>query len=326
MCETKLSEKHKFDNENIRGRKIGYIYAGQGSQVPHMGLDFYNSSISAKKFYDSVDKSLDLKRLSFEADEDELVKTENTQVVLIGFQVMLTKLFNENNIVPNAVCGLSIGEYGALYCSGVLNEEDVLKISKFRGTEMSKCSEGINTEMYAIINSSEQYINAVLEIYNSTEKFVQISNINSKEQIVISGDKDVLEKVKLHLKKDGVRYIKLKVSGAFHTAYMDRAAESLEKYFKTIEFSEPKIPVYYNVTGSKEDEGNIKNLMVKQVKSTVRFEDDIKNMIEDGIDLFIEIGFNNIIKKIVRKINSNVQVISISSYEDFKDLVEKFYE
>lgn len=304
--------------------KLGFLYSGQGSQKVEMGKDFYENEKLAKDFYDGVNLEKDIKKLSFYSDEIEISKTENTQIILIAFQIMISNLLEKNNINPEAVSGLSIGEFAALYKSGVLSSEDTLKIAEFRGKKMSEVSDYIETSMYAIMGSEEKEINRILEKYSNKENFASISNINTKGQIVISGERKVVESSVEELKTLGSRAIKLKVSGPFHTKYMENVSKDLKEYFKNIDFLEEKIPVYYNFLGNKKTKENIKDLMTEQVKSTVRFEEDLRNMIDDGIDTFIEIGYSNILKGFVRKIDKSIKVYSISDYKSYLDFLKEF--
>lgn len=304
--------------------KLGFLYSGQGSQEVEMGKDFYENEDLAREFYNNINLEKDIKKLSFYSDEIDISKTENTQIILIAFQIMISDLLEKNNINPDAVAGLSIGEFAALYKSGVLSSEDTLKIAEFRGRKMSEISKHIDTSMYAVIGSKEEEINRVLEKYNNDKNFASISNINTKGQIVISGEKSIVDLAVIELKNLGKKAIKLKVSGPFHTDYMKYVSEDLNEYFENIDFFNEEIPVYYNFLGNKRNNENIKYLMTKQVKSTVRFEEDLKNMIDDGVDTFIEIGYFNILKGFVRKIDKNIKVYSISTYKTYLDFLKEF--
>lgn len=304
--------------------KVAFLYGGQGSQKSKMGLDFYENSEVAKKYYDSININKDVKELSFFTDEEVLKQTENTQVVLVAFQIMVTKLLESKGIVADAVAGLSIGEYGALYASGVLSDEDALKVAELRGEAMKKSSENIDTLMYAIMGSTEEVVREVVEKNSSELNFTSISNLNCPGQIVISGEKSSVLSSVDQLKELGCRAIELKVSGPFHTEYMKQASEELEHIFKGINFKEEKIDLYYNLLGRKRDGEDIKEIMTNQVMQAVRFEDALKNMLEDGVDEFVEIGFNNVIKGFMKKIDRKIKVSTISTYEDYLKFVEEY--
>lgn len=286
-----------------------------------MGLDFYKKTNAAKQFYDNIPFSDEIKRLSFHVGEEELTKTSNTQPTMIAFQLMVTNLLERENIVADAVCGLSIGEYGALYAAKVLSLDDTIKIAKFRGLVMEESSNKIDTAMYAIINSNEEKILRVLEEVSNKNNFASISNINLGKQYVISGQKFVVEKAVERLKADKFKTIKLKVSGPFHTEYMNIPAQKLREKFENITFNRPTKDIYLNFTGKKYKGEDFKEIMTKQIKSTVRFGDCIDKMISDGVDLIVEIGFNKVIEKMIKKSSYKVDVIGISTFEEYKDFV-----
>ncbi|RVU54833.1 ACP S-malonyltransferase [Anaerosphaera multitolerans] len=303
--------------------KIAFLYGGQGSQKPGMGLDFYENSQAAKEFYDSIDIEKNVKELSFFSDEKTLKETENTQVALVAFQIMVTKLLKEKGISPDATAGLSIGEYGALYSSGVLRAEDALKIAEFRGEAMKKSSENIDTLMYAIVGSSEDIVSEVVTKHSDEKNFASISNLNCPGQIVISGERSAVLASVESLKEMGSKAIELKVSGPFHTEYMKDAAKELENFFKTVDFKVETVDMYYNLTGKQRSDEDVKEMMIKQVMRTVRFEDALKNMVKDGVDLFVEIGFNNVLKGFMRKVDRKIKVSTISTYDEYLKFVEE---
>ncbi len=304
--------------------KVAFLYGGQGSQEVGMGYDFYENEKIAKDFYDNIKIDKDIKKLSFNSDKETLKNTENTQVVLVAFDILVTKILNGNKIYPDAVAGLSIGEFGALYASEVLKEEDVLKISEFRGEKMKNASKNIDTAMFAVMGVSEEELEKICKKNSDDINFVSISNLNTKNQIVISGERKSVLKAVEDIKTLGKRAIELNVSGPFHTKYMEDVSSSLKKYFKEIEFSKEKIDVYYNLLGNKnKDSLDTKEIMVRQVSECVRFEDILRNMIKDGIDTFIEIGYFGVLKGFIKKIDRGVKVYSISDYDSYKELLRE---
>lgn len=303
--------------------KPAFLYGGQGSQVPGMGHDFYEKEPLAKEFYDAISLEKDVKELSFFSGKEVLQQTNNTQVVLVAFQIMVTKLLKEKGIIPKATAGLSIGEYGALYAADVLNEKDALRIAEFRGNAMEECSRNIETEMYAILGTSEEEVSEELIHWNSGEKFAEISNLNCPGQVVISGEKAVVLGVVDTLKSKGKKALPLKVSGPFHTKYMAPAQVQLQGFFEEIEFQNEKTPVYYNVLGKKRSGEPIKELMTNQVSEAVRWQESIENMLQDGIDEFIEIGFNRVIRGFIKKIDRKAKIYSIATHDDFIHLLEE---
>lgn len=305
--------------------KVGFLYGGQGSQVAGMGLDFYEKEDIARDYYNSINIDKDVRKLSFFSSEEEIKITENTQVVLIAFQVMITKMLKSIGIKPDAAAGLSIGEFSALYAAGVLSDKDTLKIANFRGKVMTYISKNMECAMYAVMGMTEKELEDICTQSEEKGK-VYISNLNTKNQIVISGEKSACLKAVELIENIGKRAVPLKVSGAFHTEYMNEASEKLREYFKDTEFKNENINVYFNLLGTKNMGMDIREIMALQVKRRVRFEDIIRNMINDGIDTFIEIGYGNIIKGFIKKIDRNVKVHSVSDYKSFEELKGVFNE
>lgn len=305
--------------------KIGFLYAGQGSQEVGMGLDFYEKSPLAKEIYDSFPFAEKIQELSFYSKAEILKETQNTQISLVAFQVMVTDLLRVEGIYADGACGLSIGEYGGLYGAGVLSQEDVIKIADFRGRAMSQCANKLQTKMYALLSSDRQSIVHSMEKYNTRDNFVEISNINSPKQIVISGQAQVAEKVVDDLREKNIKAMELNVSGPFHTSYMEPAGQKLGEFLKEIPFEENKIDIFLNRTGKKYAEEDLKKIMEEQVSHTVLFSNNIEEMIESGIDTYIEIGFHKVLQKIVKKMDSRARIFSIATYEDYLKCLEEIH-
>lgn len=306
--------------------KVGLLFAGQGSQTPGMGKDFYEKYESAREFYDTLENSDEVKRLSFESDMDTITKTENTQLIMVAFQLMLVNLLKDNGIDSLFNTGLSIGEYGALYSANVLKAHDAMYIADIRGKAMSSCSAKVDTAMYAIIGSSEDEISTIIDQLHNDKGKASISNINSSNQIVVSGEKESVERLVAKLKDNGRKALKLKVSGPFHTEYMKDASIKLKQIFENINFKEPHGNLYLNLTGEKYKGQDLKDVMAMQVMSTVRFNDCIKNMIDDGVDLLIEIGFKSVIKKMIQKSGYKIEVLSLSNVDEFEEVLRRINE
>lgn len=306
--------------------KIGFLYAGQGSQKEGMGADFYEKFSEVKKLYDENE---DIKKLSFETDLEELSKTKNTQPCMLAFDVAVTDRLFEAGIEPDMVAGLSIGEYGALYAADVLSSEDVLKIARKRGQAMEEALVGKDTVMYAIIGGKAEELEPLAKKYSDEEKSVELANLNCPGQIVIGGDRERAEGFVAEAKEKKLlrKAVPLNVSGAFHTRYMKPAGAVLEELFKEIEFHEMKRPVVFNVTGKeKEAEEVISEMMVKQVQSAVRFEESIRYMLDKGVDTFVEIGFGGVLAGFVKKINPEAKVFPCYDLESFNAVVDELLD
>ena len=309
--------------------KICFLYGGQGSQKTGMGKDLYENYPVFKEFYDSLSTNFDLKDYSFNQSDEEISKTQYTQPLMVAFQIGITKILKDKGINPDIVGGLSIGEYSALYTSGVITDKDAILIAEKRGIAMSNSSD-VKCKMMAIVGAPVDLVRDVCEkVSEKTGYPVQISNLNCPGQIVIAGEENAIDEVVLILKENKIRkIIQLNVSGAFHTSYMEKASLELENIFKEIAFSAPNIDLGLNVDGRIYDvdgytQDDIKNIMVKQVKSTVYFEEELRNMISKGVDVFVEIGFSSVIKGFLKKIDSDKKVYEVYSVETLEDFVKE---
>lgn len=305
--------------------KIGFLYGGQGSQQAGMGKDLYENYDYIKEFYDSINLDFDIKDYSFNKDLEIISETKYTQPIMVSFQIAVTKILNNLGINPSFVAGLSIGEYSALVASGVLKDIDAIEIANIRGKSMTKASSGINTGMVAVMGLEKEKIENVLEKLSDDKNKVEIANLNCPGQIVISGEASKVEESIKELKEAGARRaIPLNVSGPFHTSYMEPVAKELEEVFKEYDFYDEKIPVVYNLLGSVRNNEDIKTIMTKQVKSTVKFQESIEYMISQGVDTFIEIGFGDVIKGFLKKIDRKLKVYSINNIESIKAFEKEF--
>lgn len=301
--------------------KIGFLYGGQGSQQEKMGKDIYESYGYIKDFYNNLNLNFNIMDFSFNKNIDIISKTEYTQPIMVAFQIAITKVLITKNIIPIFLAGLSIGEYSALVAAGVLKDIDAVKIAEFRGREMSKASENIETGMLAVIGLSLAEIEKTLKLENDNVNKVEISNLNCPGQIVISGEKNKLEKISKLLKEKGARkIIALNVSGPFHTSYMKPVSKKLESYFLNYNFNDEKTPIVYNLLGKTKGVENIKDIMTKQVMSTVKFQESIEFMINKGVDTFIEIGFGNVLKGFVKKVDKNIKVYTVNNLETINEI------
>lgn len=302
-----------------------FLYAGQGSQTVGMGKDFYEKYPQYREFVDGIGKELekDYKTIMHEGPIEELSKTENTQASMAMFAAGVTKLLDKHGIRPYAACGLSLGEYGALFAAGVYSAADYVKITAKRGAYMSEAAKGIESAMSAILGADKETVEDAVKAYKG-EGFVTVANYNCTGQYVICGDEKGVSSVEETLKAGGVkRCVRLNVSGPFHTKYMAPAGEKLRALFDEMEFEKPLIPVAHNYTGKINDgTEDIKELLISQVSGSVHMEEDIKELLLNGARDFIEIGPGNAVsgflKKTAKAMGIEVSVASISTVDDFE--------
>lgn len=301
--------------------KIGFVYGGQGSQLEKMGEDLYLNYGYIKDFYDSIGLDFPLKEMAFGGSLEEISKTRYGQAIITSFQISITEILRRNNILPSLAMGLSLGEYAALYAGGVLDRDQVLGLVNERSKYMGQLEEEIDSKMFALLTDDIDLVQGLCKSLSGLDR-VEVSNINTRGQIVVSGqEKLVVELVDL-LKEKNIRGLELNTSGAFHTSYMDRVSRKLEKLFEDMEFKEAKIPIIYNYSGDFEKE-NIKLIMAKQVNHTVLFKKSLEKLLDQDLDLIIEIGYGNVIKNFIRKLNRQVRVLSVNNLDSINNLIEE---
>lgn len=304
--------------------KVAFIFSGQGSQYIGMGKELYNNIPSCQKVYDKANEVLgfDLKELIFNGDKEELNITENTQPAILTTSIAILQAIKEKGIKADIVAGLSLGEYSALVASEALDFETAVSLVKKRGRFMQEAvPQGIGS-MAAVIGLDESKIKKVLKVA-SEKGIVEIANYNTNNQIVIGGECAAVELATELLKESGARrVIPLKVSGPFHTSLLNEASIKLENEFNNIEFNDPKIKTITNVTADFiNDKTEIKNLLINQVKSSVRWSETIEKMIDEGIDTFIEIGPLKTLSSFVREISKEKKTtVKVFNVEDLKSL------
>lgn len=302
--------------------KIGFVYAGQGSQVVGMGKSFYDNYQEAKDVFDAIDLDIDVKRLCFEGPIEELSKTSNTQPCMVATAVVATKLLKANGIEPAYVCGLSLGEYSALQCAGVFDEQTAINLVRFRGQAMERAAQDIDSKMVAIIGLDRELLQ---EAINQVEDgVVAIANYNCPGQLVIGGIKDAVDKVtKLALEKGARRAIPLNTSGPFHTSLLENASKELHDKFKEVTFHAMQVPVIFNSTAKElAEDKSVSDMLERQVMSSVYFEDSIRYMIDQGVDTIIEIGPGKVLSGFVKKISREIALFQVEDKESLEKTIE----
>ena len=292
--------------------KIGFVYAGQGSQVVGMGKSFYDNYQVARDVFDNIDLDIDIKKLCFEGPLEELSKTSNTQPCMVAVAVVATKLLKENGVVPDYVAGLSLGEYSALNASGVLDDQMAINLVHFRGQTMERAAIGIESKMIAIIGLDRELLNEAVD-EASNLGVVSIANYNCPGQLVIGGEANAVTKAsELALEKGARRAIPLNTSGPFHTRLLVPASLELKEKFASVEFKEMKIPVVFNSSAKElEADESVAKMLEKQVMSSVYFEDSVRYMIANGVDTIIEIGPGKVLSGFIRKIDKTIKTYQV---------------
>lgn len=300
--------------------KIAFIFPGQGAQVVGMGKDIYEQYEISQSVFDTADDILSFKVSDICFTENELIhRTDYTQAALLTTSIALLRAIESKGIKADYTAGLSLGEYSALVANKSLSFEDAVTLVRKRGMYMEEAAQASVGTMAAIVGSDESTIREVLA---SVEGYADIANFNNAKQIVISGEKAAILKAVEVFTEKGIRAIPLQVSGAFHSNLMASAAKKLGEALKDLEINEATIPHFSNVTGQiVTDKSEVKTLLEKQVVSSVRWEENVKNMMDLGVDLFVEIGPGQTLKGIIKKIDRKVKVVNVSDSESLNQLV-----
>ena len=297
--------------------KIAFVFPGQGAQYTGMAKDFYEKFPVSREVFEKASKvsGLDIKTLCFEENEN-LNITEYTQIAMLTAEIAILRAVEEAGIHSQVNAGLSLGEYGALAASGVMREEDAFAIVRKRGILMQEAYP-TGGAMSAILGTDAELIEKICE---ETPGIVSIANYNCPGQIVITGEEKAVLTAGEALKAAGARrVIPLKVSGPFHCELLKEAGKKLGEELEKIEIQTFAIPYVTNVTAQYVTESDqVKNLLVKQVSSSVRWQQCVEQMINDGVDTFIEIGPGKTLTGFLEKINRNVKALHIEKIEDLE--------
>jgi [acyl-carrier-protein] S-malonyltransferase len=305
----------------VKVSKKAIIFPGQGAQYPQMGLSLYQNFQEAKRVFDLVDQISGIKvtEAIFSGDSSQLKDTAIQQLAILAVSLAAYELSKPNLGDVEFVLGLSLGEYSCLYAGGVLCLEDLILLVKARGQAMQKAAKVNPSSMLAVIGANRGDLES-----KQRDLGFYISNLNAPSQVVVSTQEKNKNELKNKLEKEGLRVIELKISGGFHSPFMEPAREELKKVIANFEFSNAAIPIVSNVTAGQEVKSEkIKENLLKQLVSPVLWMDSIKYLSDKGINNFYEIGPSKVLKGLLRKIDRNLNVINIEKKEDIDKLNPK---
>ena len=307
-----------------------FIFPGQGSQKIGMGKDLYDNFSIAKEVFQEVDDalSLNLSKIIFEGEEEELKLTINTQPALMTVSFAIVRVIEEligKNIsqLGKFTAGHSLGEYSALVSARSIKLKDAAKILRLRGEFMQNAVPLNVGAMAALIGVDTNIIEKIRLMYAENEEIIDIGNDNAPGQFVISGHNSVVDKVINDHKSLGIkRAIKLPVSAPFHCRLMEKARENMESFIYDLEILSPKLILVNNVGASSLIETNkIKDSLVNQITNTVRWRESINYMCDKGVENFIELGAGNVLSGLVKRINNTVNSSSIQNIDNIENYI-----
>lgn len=308
--------------------KIGYIFPGQGTQTVGMGKDIYEKFEEAKEVYKKIDNALgeNIEDLTYNSSQEELNETKNTQITIYAMSMEILEVLKNEGIQPAVAAGLSLGEYTALTCAGVLRLEDGAKIVRSRGRLMQELAPAGDWLMAAVIGLEDDELKKVCEKVKSG--FVKAVNYNCPGQVVVSGERAAVQEAMKLAKEAGARkVVELKTSGPFHTEKLKEASEELAKELSKIEFHEGNIQVIKNFDGEAYEQGDdMVQILANHVISPVKFRKSIETMLEIGVDTFVEIGpgktLSGFVKKVCKEKNVEANILNIESVETLENALE----
>ena len=303
------------------------LFPGQGSQTIGMGSEFFNSFSLVKKIFKEADETLEypISKIILEGPSDELQLTKNTQpaILTVSYSIfkVLTEEFGFNYKSAKYFAGHSLGEYSALVCSNSLNFNDALFLLNERGKAMQEAVPVGMGAMIAILGTNINEIEKLIKLRKKNSGVCEIANDNSEGQVIISGDKEDIYSLGVLLKENKIKYIPLKVSAPFHCSLMNEAAEKMKEKINNVKFNNPILKIISNVNAKPEnDPDKIKELLIKQIYSTVKWRESLIYMAKKKVKNFIEIGPGKVLSGMVKRTIKDANSFSINTIADINNL------
>ncbi len=306
-------------------KKYAFIFPGQGAQYAGMGEGLLYSSVAQDIMQRATDTlGFDLKDLCLNGPIETLTRTENSQVALytLGY-IAYTLCKNElpADCSPAYVAGLSLGEFTALAAAGVYSFEDGLQLVRKRGQYMMDACESNPGAMACVMGAEREVVQALVDQQNKNKTIIAMANLNCPGQIVVSGEQAAVDALCVQAEGDGLRVARLNVSGAFHSPLMESARVKLAQAVESVTFNDPQMPVIANCDAQEKlSAQDIKDAIIKQMVSSVYFEDSIQYMIAQGTELFVEPGCGKVLKGLLRRIDRNATCVTVEKQQDVESV------
>ena len=307
--------------DRVKPGLIAFCFPGQGSLAVGMGQEIATAVPEAMEVFERASEAagMDLKRLCFEASEEELVETEVQQPALVATSLAVLAAIRAYGVKPDFVVGHSVGEFAALAAAGALKVEEAVSLVRERGLAMAEAARKNPGSMAAILGLEDEAVERICRrILN-----VWPANYNCPGQIVVSGEDPAVDEACEAAEEEGARRaVKLRVSGAFHSPLVARAADRLRPALDRVKFAEPTAPFMSTVTARIETAKRMRPLLVEQLTAPVRFTHAAQALVREGVQTFVEVGPGNVLSGLVKRIDQNAKTVSVSSPESLEKLEE----